>query len=149
MATSFLDASQVPQLGFSFPTPLTEKYAPKSLDEFVGLDKIKRAMSKIVAAPMPTNFFFLGPSGTGKTRMALTVASLMPAEVHHIASKECTIETVRDITRQCHFMPRMANDWTPCKMHCVICDESDQMSYAAQQAFLSILDGYSRTVECR
>ncbi len=141
MATSLYTPEQS---GFAFPVPLTDKYCPTRIEDFVGLEKVKRAMSKIVANPIPTNFYFLGPSGTGKTRMALTVANLMPAELHHIASKECTIETVRDIVKQCHWMPRMFNDWKPCKMHLILADEADQCSYAAQQAFLSILDGTNR-----
>lgn len=132
------------QCGFSFPEPLTEKYRPKRISEFVGLDKAKKVCTHLLRQPMPLNLYFLGPSGTGKTTMALALAAEMPAEVHHLASKECTLETVREVTRQCHWMPRMFNDWKPCKMHILICDEADQMSYAAQLAFLSILDGTSR-----
>ena len=125
---------------FSFPQPLTEKYRPQAIAEFVGLDKIKRAMAKLAENPYPSAWFFLGNSGTGKTTMALALAAEMPAEVHHIASKECTLETVRELARQCHYMPRQFNDWKPCKMHICIVDECDQMSYPAQLAFLSILD---------
>ncbi len=132
------------QTGFAFPEPLTTKYCPKTLAEFIGLEKPKRIMAKLAASPFPSNWFFLGNSGTGKTSLALALARTMPAEVHHIASKECTIDTVREVARLCHYMPRMADDWTPCRMHVVIADEADQMSYAAQLAFLSILDGTSR-----
>ena len=140
--TSETDRSQsnFGQTGFEFPQPLTEKYRPQAIADFVGLDKIKRAMEKLAANPYPSAWFFLGNSGTGKTTMALALAAEMPAELHHIASKECTLETVQDISRKCHWMPRMASDWKPCKMHLVLVDEADQMSYPAQLAFLSLLD---------
>jgi DNA polymerase III delta prime subunit len=64
----------------------------------------------------------------------------MPAEVHHVASKDCDLEAVRKIKQACHYMPRMFDTWKPCKMHLVIVDEADQMSYPAQLAFLSLLD---------
>src|SRR5215469_8248706 len=99
------------QSGFEFPQPLTEKYRPTAIADFVGLDKIKRAMSKLAANPYPSAWFFLGNSGTGKTTMALAMANEMPAELHHIASKECTLETVQEIAKKCHWMPRMFSDW--------------------------------------
>lgn len=136
----FPDVTANLQQGFSFPEPLTEKYRPRKIAEFVGLDKVKRVMGKLASAPFNSAWFFLGNSGTGKTTMALALAVEMPAELHHIASKECTIETVREIARLCHYCPRMANDWQPCKMHLVLVDEADQMSYPAQLAFLSLLD---------
>lgn len=128
------------QSAFEFPQPLTEKYRPLKLSEFVGLDKPKRAMAKLVEKPYQSAWFFLGESGTGKTTMALAIGAEMPAQVHHVPSKECTLETVKEIARQCHFMPRQFSDWQPCKMHLVIVDEADQMSYPAQLAFLSLLD---------
>src|SRR5262249_41538383 len=128
-------------LSFDFPQPLSEKYQPKAFEDFLGLQEIRIKLSGFSRRPRPANFFFLGPSGTGKTSMAFCLARAVHGEVHHIASKECTLETVRDVVRQCHFAPRMFNDWSPAQFHVIIADEADQMSFAAQQAFLSILDG--------
>jgi len=132
------------QTGFEFPQPLTEKYRPTQIAEFVGLDKVKRGMTRFVANPSALNFLYLGKSGTGKTAMAFAVANAIPAEIHHLASKECTLEALQTLVKQCHYMPRMFNDWTPCKWHCWIIDEADQMSPAAMIAMLSILDGTNR-----
>lgn len=136
-----VDAAMPSQGGFEFPQPLTEKYAPSEIDEFIGLEKVKNAMRKLAAKPYPSSWFFLGKSGTGKTRMAIALARAMRAELHHVPSKECTLETVKELKRLCHYAPRMFDTWEPCRMHLVLIDEADQMSYAAQLAFLSVLDG--------
>lgn len=131
-------------LSFDFPQPLSEKYQPKAFDQFIGLNDVKTKLSGFAKRPRPCNFFFLGPSGTGKTSMAFTLARAIRGEVHHIASKECTLETVRETMRQCWMMPRDPQTWEPLQFHVVICDEADQMSFAAQQGFLSILDATDR-----
>lgn len=131
------------QAGFEFPVPLAVRYQPKRVAEFL-CEKPRRIMSNFVRNPYPSEWFFLGASGTGKTTMALAMAEEIPAELHHIPSKECTLETVNVIVKQCHFMPRMANDWKPCKLHLVLVDEADQMSYPAQLAFLSKLDATAK-----
>jgi replication-associated recombination protein RarA len=128
------------QTALAFPEPLTEKYRPTTVDGFVGLEKPRKVMAKLAANPFPSAWYFLGASGVGKTTLALALAAQMPGELHHIASKECTLETVQNLARQCHYMPRMADDWRPCRMHVCLIDEADQMSYPAQLAFLSLLD---------
>lgn len=128
------------QSTFDFPQPLSEKYRPQRIQDFVGLDKAKRIVSKLAVNPYPSAWLFLGSSGTGKTTMALALAAEMPAELHHIPAKECTLETVQEVCRQCHYSPRQPDDWRPVRFHVVLVDEADQMSYPAQLAFLSKLD---------
>jgi replication-associated recombination protein RarA len=128
------------QFAFDFPQPLAEKYRPQRIAEFVGLDKAKRIAAKLAANPFPSAWLFVGPSGTGKTTMGLALAAEMPAELHHIPAKECTLETVQAVCQQCHYCPRQPDDWKPVRFHLVLVDEADQMSYAAQLAFLSKLD---------
>jgi replication-associated recombination protein RarA len=127
------------QDSFAFPEPLTEKYRPRTIAEFVGLEKPKKVMGKLIERPFASAWFFLGPSGTGKSTFAQAIAEQMPAELHHIPSKECTLESVKEIARICQYMPR-SDAWRPVKMHLVLVDEADQMSYPAQLAFLSLLD---------
>jgi len=76
------------QSGFDFPASLTEKYRPRTLDAFVGLDKPKKIARYLIAHPKESAFLFSGPSGTGKTTLALALAELMPAELHHVPSQE-------------------------------------------------------------
>src|SRR3989475_196220 len=128
------------QTAFDFPQPLSEKYRPTKIAEFIGLDKPKKIVSALAHKPFQSAWLFVGPSGTGKTTMALALAAEMPAELHHIPAKECTLQTVQDICRQCHFAPRSPETWQSVRFHLVLIDEADQMSYPAQLALLSKLD---------
>jgi replication-associated recombination protein RarA len=124
------------QGGFPFPQSLTERYRPHSLADFVGLDKPKKVLANFAARPFPNAaFLFVGPSGTGKTSMALALCEAIGGELHHIPSQSCNVATVEDVTRQCHYIPRNNT------LHVVLVDESDQMSPASQLSFLSKLDG--------
>lgn len=123
------------QPSLNFPAALTERYRPHVISQFVGLDKPKRVCSKLAAQPFESAWLFVGPSGTGKTTMALALAEMMPAELHHIPSQECNLENIERIRRTCQYVPRAG-----CKMHLVLVDEADRMSDAAQVSLLSKLD---------
>jgi replication factor C subunit 2/4 len=124
------------QAELSFPASLSEKYRPHSLQDFVGLEKPKKVIAKFADSPFPNAaFLFVGPSGTGKTSMALALCQAIRGELHHIPSQSCNVSTVEDVTRQCHYVPRNNT------LHVVLVDEADQMSNAAQLSFLSKLDG--------
>lgn len=119
---------------FSFPASLAEKYRPTRIADFAGLEKQKRILAKLVSAPFPSAWLFQGPSGTGKTTMALALAEELRAELHHIPSQECTVGNVAEVIRFCWYVPRNAT------FHLVLVDEADQMTPQAQLAFLSKLD---------
>jgi replication factor C subunit 2/4 len=124
------------QAGIQFPASLSEKYRPRSLRDFVGLEKPKRVLSKFADSPFPNAaFLFVGPSGTGKTSMALALCEAIRGELHHIPSQNCNVGTVEEVTRMCHYVP--GNN----TLHVVLVDEADAMTPPAQLAFLSKLDG--------
>lgn len=57
-----------PQQAFTFPCALTEKYRPKLLGDFVGLERQRTILTNYAKAPFPTAFLFTGASGTGRRR---------------------------------------------------------------------------------
>jgi replication factor C subunit 2/4 len=128
------------QSGFAFPQPLSERYQPATIADFVGLEKPRKVLSKFVDNPYPSAWLFVGPSGTGKTSMALAICKAIAGELHHIPSQSCDLATVKSVTDQCHYYPRMFESGTPGRFHFVLVDEADRMSYPAQLAFLSKLD---------
>ncbi len=117
---------------------LTDKYCPNSLADFAGLETAKKLLSALRDNPWESAWLLVGDSGTGKTTMALAFAGELKAEIHHIASRQCDLETVERVVHLCFYTP-WNGGW-----HVVITDEADQMSRAAQLCFLSKLDGTER-----
>lgn len=130
----FADSSPE-QSGFEFPTPLVEKYTPTRVADFM-CEKPRAIMSNFAAKPFPSAWFFLGGSGLGKSEMAIVLAKEIGAERHHIPSRECTLEVVNSTCARCWYVPMAPN-----RFHMIHVDEADGMSRAAQDAFLSRLDG--------
>ncbi len=128
-----------PQSSLAFPQPLAEKYRPRRIADFIGLDKPKRILAGFAASPKNAALIFVGESGLGKTTMALAMAEEMEAEVHLIPSQKCTVENVEDVTRMCWYATRKVNGF-----HLVVVDEADQMTEKAQLALLSKLDSTAR-----
>lgn len=117
---------------------LTEKYRPHIIDGFLGLDKPKRLCANLCANPFASAWLFVGDPGQGKTTLALALTEAMPAELHHIPSQDCNLDTLRSVIACCHYVPRFG-----CKMHLVLIDEADAMTAAAQFYLLSKLDSTS------
>lgn len=127
-------------LTFAFPQPLAERYQPQTIDEFVGLEKPRKILSNFVRNPYPSAWLFVGPSGVGKTSMALAMCRAVGGELHHIASQACDLATVKAVSDLCHYYPRIFESGQPGRFHFIVCDECDKMSYPAQLAWLSKLD---------
>lgn len=118
---------------------LVEKYRPTTIDSFIGIDEARADASDLVANPYSSAWCFVGASGTGKTTLAQAIGAELGAEVHHIASQNCTVETVKALRHSLAFAPMFGSRW-----HLVIVDEADEMSVAAENAWLSLTDSTNR-----
>jgi putative ATPase len=114
---------------------LTEKYRPSTIDGFNGLARPKRILSALAAAPYSSAWLLVGPSGLGKTTMAMALAETIGGQMHHVPSRQCDLATVEKTVDDCHYAPFFGG-----RFHTVIVDEADQMTRPAQHAFLSVLD---------
>jgi replication-associated recombination protein RarA len=129
------------QDNLQFPQSLTETYKPRIIGDFVGLSKQKAILDKLAAQPRSCGLLFVGAPGTGKTTMAFAYARAIQAEIHHVPSQDCNLETLQSVSAMCHRVPYDFTEGRACKWHVVIIDEADEMSKAAQTFLLSRLDG--------
>jgi replication-associated recombination protein RarA len=123
------------QTDLLFPQSLAEKYRPVRIADFIGLERPKKILSAFCKRPASGAWLFVGPSGVGKSTMALAIAAELAAELHKIPSQKCNAQSIEDTVRQCWYAPM-----TPGGFHVVLADEADQMTSAAQLALLSKLD---------
>jgi DNA polymerase III delta prime subunit len=125
-----------------FDMLLTEKYRPTSIKDFAGIANVKLDALDLVASPYDSAWLFVGNSGTGKTTLALAIAGELQAEIHHIPSQSCTVDTVKQLRDRLVYLPMFGAGW-----HVVIVDEADEMSSAAENAWLSLLDSTNRPAQ--
>jgi replication-associated recombination protein RarA len=123
------------QGSLGFPVPLAERYRPRRIENFIGLEKQRKVLSAFARRPVSCAWLFIGPSGVGKSNMALALADELQADLHKIPSQKFTVQALDDVVRMCWYCPR-----TPNGFHLVLADEADAMSPAAQLALLSKLD---------
>jgi len=123
------------QNALAFPMPLTEKYRPRKITDFIGLDKQRKILSAFAKRPCSCAWLFIGGSGLGKSTMAMALSEELKAELHKIPSQRCNVATIDDTVRSCWYAP-----FEPGGFHVVLADEADQMTPAAQLALLSKLD---------
>ena len=134
-----MDNRLFPETLTNLAATLTETYRPKKIADFIGLDKPKKYLRPLLSRPKESAWLFVGPSGVGKTTMAMALAEELQAELTHIPSRRCTIEAVEAVRRRCQYVPMAGK-----KLHLILVDEADTMSDAAQDAWLSILDSTNR-----
>jgi len=132
---TLIDFGEPKQNGFEYPMPLTEKYQPRKIEDFIGLEGPKRLFANLLKAPRQVAILLVGPPGSGKTSMAMAFAEQLPGTLHHISSQKCDVSALDRLNETLSYCP--ANG----KFHVVKIDEADQMTDKAQLQLLSKLDG--------
>lgn len=78
-------------------TPLAARMRPRSLEEFIGQDRILgegRLLRRAIQADQLSSLIFYGPPGTGKTTLALTIANTTRA---HFIAINAVLSGVKEI----------------------------------------------------
>jgi hypothetical protein len=131
---TLIDFGEPKQNGFEYPMPLTEKYQPRKIEDFIGLEGPKRLFGNLLKSPRPVAILLVGPPGSGKTSMAMAFADELPGTLHHISSQKCDVNTLDRLTDLLAYFPSRG------RFHVVKVDEADQMTDKAQLQLLSKLD---------
>ena len=126
------------QTAMQFPKSLTELYAPKDIDSFIGIPKVKKICKAFSRQPREACLLFVGDSGTGKSQMARAIARAINGELHVISSAKCDKESLENLARICSYVP-FGGGW-----HVNVLEEADLMSPAAAAWLLTRTDDTSR-----
>jgi len=132
---TLIDFGEPKQNGFEYPLPLTEKYQPRKIEDFIGLEGPKRLFGNLLKAPRPVAILLVGPPGTGKTSLAMAFADQLPGTLHHVSSQKCDVAALDRLSETLCYCPARG------EFHVVKVDEADQMTDKAQLQLLSRLDG--------
>jgi len=120
--------------------PLHIDYRPKTLDEFIGNDAVKKSLKSIFEREKdrPHSYLFSGPSGCGKTTLGRILANMLGCsemDFHEYnMSNMRGIDTVREITQNCHYSGLAS------RTKIYLLDEVHRQTPDAQNAILKVLE---------
>ena len=126
-------------VGSGLRQPLVEKYKPREIEDFLGLDMVKKEVLNYLADPTSSKcWMFYGEAGQGKSSMAYAIARRVGVKsemlIQHVGSKDCNLARFDDIIHKCQLVPLEGSH------HVVIIDEFDLMTAAVRDSMLSIMD---------
>lgn len=118
----------------------SEKYRPKTLDEYVGNIDVVTKVKRMIENNDVSTLLLHGKAGTGKTSLAKLIVNNMECEYIYInASDENSVDTVR--TKIKNFVSTVSLEG----QKIVILDESDFLSASALAALRGVIVDFSAT----
>ncbi|MBI3654674.1 MAG: replication-associated recombination protein A [Acidobacteria bacterium] len=118
--------------------PLAERMRPRSLDEFIGQQKIVgagRALRRMIEEDHLQSLILWGPPGSGKTTLARIIAATTAARFIPFSGVTSGIKEVREVMTQADAYRRKANRRTV-----LFVDEIHRFNKAQQDAFLPYVE---------
>src|SRR5262249_9727748 len=118
--------------------PLADRMRPRTLDEFVGQEKIvgpRRALRRMIEEDRLQSLIFWGPPGSGKTTLARIIAETTKARFVQFSAVVSGIREVREVMSAAESYRRSFNRRTV-----VFIDEIHRFNKAQQDAFLPYVE---------
>ena len=118
--------------------PLADRMRPRTLDEFVGQEKIigqGRALRRMLEEDRLQSLIFWGPPGTGKTTLAALIAEHTAARFITFSAVTSGIREVREVMKAADEFRRQTGRRTV-----VFIDEIHRFNKAQQDAFLPFVE---------
>mgnify|MGYP000846956068 CR=1 FL=1 len=123
-----------------------DKYAPKSLEEFVGNNLLAKKVFTICDENNSPHIIMSGPSGIGKTTLINMVIKNQihtPEEMHNLllrfdSTDDRSIQSIRE--KICQFVPRKVNNGL---QKIVLFEQADKLGDGVQQLMRGLMEKYT------